>query len=76
MIAAKVPFPNRAVSTYSYAESPGQFPAFPVALQAPTEAGSYILTLRLNCLAVTYIGDPIVIPVTVSREVSVPQTVP
>jgi len=56
--------------------SPGQFPAFPIALQAPTEAGSYTLTLRLNCLAITYIGDPVVIPVTVSREISVPQTVP
>ncbi|MBN2028443.1 MAG: hypothetical protein JW854_16960 [Actinobacteria bacterium] len=56
--------------------SPGQFTAFPIALQSPTEAGSYTLTLRLNCLAVTYIGDPIVIPVTVSREVSVPQPVP
>jgi hypothetical protein len=56
--------------------SPRQFPAFPIALQAPTEPGAYTLTLRLNCLAVTYIGDPVVIPVTVSREVSVPQTVP
>jgi len=48
--------------------SPGQRIAFPIALQAPTAAGSYTLTLRLNCLGITYIGDPIVIPVTTSRE--------
>ena len=48
--------------------SPGQILAFPIALQAPTETGSYTLTLRLNCLGVTLIGDPIVIPVTVTRE--------
>ncbi len=47
--------------------SPGQFPAFPIALQAPVDAGSYTLTLRLNCLGVTYIGEPVAIPATVSR---------
>ncbi len=47
--------------------SPGQSALFPVALQAPTEAGSYTLALRLNCLGITYTGDPLVIPVTVSR---------
>jgi len=47
--------------------SPGQRSAFPIALQAPIETGPYTLTLRLNCLGITYIGDPIVIPVTVSR---------
>jgi hypothetical protein len=46
--------------------SPGQRIGFPIALQAPTAVGSYTLTLRLNCLGITYIGDPIVIPVTVS----------
>jgi len=56
--------------------SPGQFPAFPIALQSPTEAGSYTLTLRLNCLAITYIGEPVVIPVTISRGASVPLPVP
>jgi hypothetical protein len=48
--------------------SPGQRAAFPIALQAPTETGSYTLTLRLNCLGIAHIGDPIVIPVRISRE--------
>ncbi|RJP34675.1 MAG: hypothetical protein C4536_02440 [Actinobacteria bacterium] len=47
--------------------SPGQVSSFPIALQAPTESGSYTLTLRLNSLGITYIGDPVIIPVTVSR---------
>jgi hypothetical protein len=46
--------------------SPGQSAVFPIALQAPTETGSYTLTLRLNCLGITYIGDPVIIPIEVS----------
>lgn len=55
--------------------SPGQALAFPIALQAPTEVGSYTLTLRLNCLGITYIGDPVIIPVTISGQ-AVPQAEP
>lgn len=56
--------------------SPGQGLAFPIALQAPTGPGAYVLTLRLNCLGVQYVGGPVVIPVTVSREAPALQPVP
>jgi hypothetical protein len=47
--------------------SPGQALDFPIALQAPREAGSYTLTLRLNCLGIQYIGEPVTIPVEVAK---------
>ncbi len=46
--------------------SPGQELTFPVPLQAPTEAGTDILTLQLECLGVGFAGEPVSITVTVS----------
>jgi hypothetical protein len=45
--------------------SPGQEELFPIALQAPRDTGQYNLSLHLNCLGVQYIGEPIIIPVTI-----------
>ncbi|OFW57745.1 MAG: hypothetical protein A2Y75_08400 [Candidatus Solincola sediminis] len=45
--------------------SAGQSASFPIALQAPREAGAYRLTLSLNCLGVTYIGEPLELPIDI-----------
>jgi hypothetical protein len=47
--------------------SAGQEAVFPIELQAPREAGSYTLTLSLNCLGVTYIGQPLQLKASVPR---------
>lgn len=39
--------------------APGQKEGFPLLLQAPFEEGEYTLTLRLNCLGISYVGDSI-----------------
>ena len=47
--------------------APGQEVIFPIPLQAPSEEGEYSLTLRLNCLGITYIGEPLTFSIKVSR---------
>ena len=49
--------------------SAGQAVLFPIALQAPREAGRYVLRLSLNCLGVSYVGGPLDIPVIVDSLV-------
>jgi len=45
--------------------SPGQRAAFSVALQAPSQPGDYNLTLVLNCLCVSQIGEAVTVRVEV-----------
>lgn len=45
--------------------SPGQMEVFYVALQAPLQTGDYTLTVALNCLCVTQIGETVTVRVEV-----------
>ncbi|NPV58084.1 MAG: hypothetical protein HPY75_00310 [Actinobacteria bacterium] len=48
--------------------APDQEAIFPIPLQAPVEEGEYSLTLRLNCLGITYIGEPLTLSIKVTRQ--------